>query len=199
MSRRFQDLQSPSANVNDVAFGNELCDGERMTVVFIFGELIGQRLPDPALTHKLGDQIVRATIARSTTREFRIHRIDGLELMVTTNVIVVRMRIQNDDLEIGKFIDHASNVANAETGIEHQRSVLTDNQKRNNFFKLAGLAGEIDIAITSHNVPVVDGSYMIALGYAFEQIEAGGAEFVVTDGNREYQFDGFSVIVRGKQ
>ncbi len=65
--------------------------------------------------------------------------------------------------------------------------------------RLAGLAGEIDIAITSHNVPVVDGSYMIALGYAFEQIEAGGAEFVVTDGNREYQFDGFSVIVRGKQ
>ena len=64
--------------------------------------------------------------------------------------------------------------------------------------RLAGLAGEIDIAITSHNVPIVDGEYMIALGIAFEQIKAGSVEYVVTDGNREYQFDGFSVIVKGK-
>jgi glyoxylase-like metal-dependent hydrolase (beta-lactamase superfamily II) len=64
--------------------------------------------------------------------------------------------------------------------------------------RLAGLAGEIDIAITSHNVPIVDGSYMIAFGFAFEQIKAGDVEYVVTDGNREYQFDGFSVIVKGE-
>jgi len=63
--------------------------------------------------------------------------------------------------------------------------------------RLAGLAGEIDIAITSHNVPIVDGSYMIALGNAFEQIKSGSVEYVVTDGNREYQFDGFSVIAKG--
>ncbi len=65
--------------------------------------------------------------------------------------------------------------------------------------RLAGLAGEIDLAITSHNVPVVDGSYMIALGLAFEQIKAGNVIFVVTDGNRQYHFDGFSVIVKGDQ
>jgi len=64
--------------------------------------------------------------------------------------------------------------------------------------RLAGLAGEIDIAITSHNVPIVDGEYMTALGLAFEQIKAGSVEYVVTDGNREYQFDKFSVIVKGE-
>ncbi len=64
--------------------------------------------------------------------------------------------------------------------------------------RLAGLAGEIDIAITSHNVPIVDGSYMLALGLAFEQIKAGSVEFVVTDGNREYHFDRISVIVKGE-
>ncbi len=64
--------------------------------------------------------------------------------------------------------------------------------------RLAGLAGEIDIAITSHNVPIVDGSYIIALGRAFEEIKAGTAEYMMTDGNREYQFDGFSVIVKGE-
>jgi glyoxylase-like metal-dependent hydrolase (beta-lactamase superfamily II) len=64
--------------------------------------------------------------------------------------------------------------------------------------RLADLAGEIDIAVTSHNVPIVDGEYMIALGLAFEQIKAGTVEYAITDGNREYQFDGFSVIVKGE-
>jgi glyoxylase-like metal-dependent hydrolase (beta-lactamase superfamily II) len=64
--------------------------------------------------------------------------------------------------------------------------------------RLAGLAGEIDIAVTSHNVPIVDGEYMIALGLAFEQIKAGTVEYAITDGNREHQFDGFSVIVKGE-
>ena len=65
--------------------------------------------------------------------------------------------------------------------------------------RLAGLAGSIDVAITSHNVPVVDGSYMTALGQAFADIESGEAtDVTVSDGNREYHFDGFSVIVRGE-
>ncbi|MFQ6004947.1 MAG: MBL fold metallo-hydrolase [Woeseia sp.] len=64
--------------------------------------------------------------------------------------------------------------------------------------RLAGLAGEIDIAVTSHNVPVVEGGYMTALGRAFAKIKADTAEYVITDGNREYEFDGFSIIVRGE-
>jgi len=62
--------------------------------------------------------------------------------------------------------------------------------------RLAGLAGEIDAAITSHNVPRVDASYMTALGAAFAAIKNGTAEDVtISDGYREYHFDGFSVIV----
>lgn len=62
--------------------------------------------------------------------------------------------------------------------------------------RLAGMAGEIDRALTSHNVPVVDASYMTALGAAFDDIKAGRAtDFVEGDGHREYLFDGFSVIV----
>ena len=65
--------------------------------------------------------------------------------------------------------------------------------------RLAGLADQIDSAITSHNVPVVDSAYMSALGQAFADIESGAAtDFVVSDGNREYRFDGFSVIVKGE-
>ena len=63
--------------------------------------------------------------------------------------------------------------------------------------RLAGLAGDIDSALTSHNVPVVDASYMTALGQAFADIADGAAtDYVLSDGVREYQFDGFTVIVR---
>jgi glyoxylase-like metal-dependent hydrolase (beta-lactamase superfamily II) len=62
--------------------------------------------------------------------------------------------------------------------------------------RLAGMADVIDVAITSHNVPVVDGSYMTALGQAFADIEAGAADDVtISDGHREYHFENFSVIV----
>ncbi len=63
--------------------------------------------------------------------------------------------------------------------------------------RLAGLAGSIDRALTSHNVPVVEGSYMTALGQAFADIESGKAtDYTLSDGLREYAFDGFSVIVK---
>jgi glyoxylase-like metal-dependent hydrolase (beta-lactamase superfamily II) len=63
--------------------------------------------------------------------------------------------------------------------------------------RLAGLASDIDRAFTSHNVPVADASYMTALGEAFADIESGKAtDYTISDGLREYQFDGFSVIVK---
>ena len=52
----------------------------------------------------------------------------------------------------------------------------TVSRPRNQYGCPAGLAGEIDIAITSHNVPIVDGSDMIALGRVFEEINAGTVE-----------------------
>jgi glyoxylase-like metal-dependent hydrolase (beta-lactamase superfamily II) len=62
--------------------------------------------------------------------------------------------------------------------------------------RLAGLADDIDAALTSHNVPVVEPHYMTALGDAFTAIESGAAsDYVLADGFREYGFDGFSVIV----
>lgn len=63
--------------------------------------------------------------------------------------------------------------------------------------RLAGLADSIDSALTSHNVPVVDASYMTAVGDAFAAIRAGTAvDYTISDGYREYQFNGFSIIVR---
>lgn len=66
--------------------------------------------------------------------------------------------------------------------------------------RLAGLADGIDSALTSHNVPVADSRYLRALGAAFEDIRAGRAQdYVVSDGNYEFRFDGFSVIVKADE
>ncbi len=63
--------------------------------------------------------------------------------------------------------------------------------------RLASLAGSIDFALTSHNVPVVAASYMTALGAAFAAIQAGTAEdYSISDGFHEYFFDGFSIMTR---
>jgi glyoxylase-like metal-dependent hydrolase (beta-lactamase superfamily II)/membrane-bound inhibitor of C-type lysozyme len=62
--------------------------------------------------------------------------------------------------------------------------------------RLSGLADDIDAALTSHNVPVVEPRYMTALGDAFAAIESGETDdYVMADGLREYRFDGFSIIV----
>ena len=61
--------------------------------------------------------------------------------------------------------------------------------------RLADLATEVDFVFTAHNVPVVDSDYLLRLRDAFEMIANGEGEFVLTDGNREYDFGDFSVIV----
>ena len=62
--------------------------------------------------------------------------------------------------------------------------------------RLAGLAADIEAVLTSHNVPVVDAKYLTKLGAAFASISAGTADdYTMSDGFREYRFDGFSIIV----
>ena len=62
--------------------------------------------------------------------------------------------------------------------------------------RIAALADSIDLLMTAHNVPVVDSRYARALGRAFDDIRSGRAgDSTLTDGLREYHFDGFSVIV----
>lgn len=62
--------------------------------------------------------------------------------------------------------------------------------------RLAELADDVDVLLTSHNVPIVDGNYLLELEAAFEMIVSGEGDYVLTDGNLEYDFGAFSVIVR---
>ncbi len=64
--------------------------------------------------------------------------------------------------------------------------------------RLAALSGEVDTVLTSHNVPVVSSMYLDRLGAAFTAIANNTVSFEITDGNREYFFDGFSIITKNE-
>lgn len=60
--------------------------------------------------------------------------------------------------------------------------------------KLAALSERVDTLMTAHNVAVVSSDYLAALESALEAIAAGGRDYEISDGAREYSFDGFSVL-----
>ncbi len=61
--------------------------------------------------------------------------------------------------------------------------------------RLAGLAAEVDVVLPAHNEPTLPGSELLALGAAFESLRGGNVPFVLTDGDREYEFGRFSILV----
>ncbi len=61
--------------------------------------------------------------------------------------------------------------------------------------RLAALEEDVDFILPSHNEPLLDSAYLTRFRDAFQMMRNGTAPFVLTDGNREYEFDGFSVMV----
>ena len=60
--------------------------------------------------------------------------------------------------------------------------------------RLAELAPQVDYLLPSHNEPLVASEFLVKMRDAFDAILDSKATFVLTDGNREYAFDGFSVL-----
>ena len=60
--------------------------------------------------------------------------------------------------------------------------------------RLAALSGNVDLLFTSHNVPTASADYLQALDRALDNIAGGNANYQLSDGAREYRFDGFSVL-----
>lgn len=60
--------------------------------------------------------------------------------------------------------------------------------------RLRALVSEVDELVTSHNEPLASSQYLVRMSDAFDAIVSGSADFASTDGDREYFFDGFSVL-----
>jgi glyoxylase-like metal-dependent hydrolase (beta-lactamase superfamily II) len=64
--------------------------------------------------------------------------------------------------------------------------------------RLAALEPRIKLLLPAHNVPVADPIYLKRLAAAVEQVNGGHAKGQVTEGHREYVFDGFSLLLSAR-
>lgn len=63
--------------------------------------------------------------------------------------------------------------------------------------RLAALAPLVRHLLPGHNLGLVGGEYLIRMADAFDQVATGTGAYTLTDGNREFQFEEFSIIVEG--
>jgi len=61
--------------------------------------------------------------------------------------------------------------------------------------RLAELEVDVDFILPAHNEPLLESGYLTRFSDAFQAMRDETIPFVLTDGNREYPFDGFSIIV----
>ena len=64
--------------------------------------------------------------------------------------------------------------------------------------QLAALEPQIKLLLPSHNVPVAEPVFLKRLVRAVEQVNQNQAKAQVTEGRREYSFDGFSLLLSEK-
>ena len=63
--------------------------------------------------------------------------------------------------------------------------------------RLAALSPLVRFLLPGHNVGQVGSEYLIRMATAFDAVAVGEAGYVVTEGNHEYAFENFSIIVSG--
>jgi hypothetical protein len=61
--------------------------------------------------------------------------------------------------------------------------------------KLAKLTPRLQLLLTAHNVPVADPDILYRLVEAVQRVQSGRAKPSVTEGRREYSFEGFSLLL----
>jgi glyoxylase-like metal-dependent hydrolase (beta-lactamase superfamily II) len=61
--------------------------------------------------------------------------------------------------------------------------------------RLAALAPNLKLLLPAHNIPTADPSYLVRLQTAVQNVETGSTTGKVTDGHREYSFEGFSLLL----
>lgn len=64
--------------------------------------------------------------------------------------------------------------------------------------RLAALQPHLKLLLPAHNVPVAEPFYLHRLAQAVKQVSSGVAKARVSEGHREYVFDGFSLLLAGQ-
>ena len=61
--------------------------------------------------------------------------------------------------------------------------------------RLAAMTPNLKLLLPAHNTPTADPFYLLRLQTAVQKVQAGSATGKVTEGHREYSFDGFSLLL----
>ena len=69
---------------------------------------------------------------------------------------------------------------------------------KNSVAQLTALSPRVKLVLPGHNVPVAKSSDLARLNDAVQQVEAGNLKPVVSDGHREFKFEGFSLLLSGR-
>ena len=69
------------------------------------------------------------------------------------------------------------------------------NAYRTSAHRLAGMAPLVTHLLPGHNQGLIGSEYLIRMADAFDKISAGEVDAITTDGNQEYRFENFSIIV----
>ena len=64
--------------------------------------------------------------------------------------------------------------------------------------RVAKLAPQLKLLLPAHNVPVAEPDSLVRLDAAVKRVKSGSAKYTVTEGHREYAFDGFSLLLSEK-
>ena len=64
--------------------------------------------------------------------------------------------------------------------------------------KLARLAPRLHLLLPAHNLPISPPDVLERLDQSVKKVQSGSAKFVVTEGHREYSFQGFSLLLSEK-
>jgi glyoxylase-like metal-dependent hydrolase (beta-lactamase superfamily II) len=64
--------------------------------------------------------------------------------------------------------------------------------------RLTEFVPRLKLLLPAHNVPIAEPDALHHLDTAVKQVQSGAAKFTVTDGHREYAFDGFSLLLSEK-
>lgn len=76
----------------------------------------------------------------------------GFITLAGTDVVIVRMRVQDNNVEIGQLVHNVPHISDAKACIKHQREIVSHNRKRNHLLELSGLIDGVNFVIDSINL-----------------------------------------------
>lgn len=131
------DLEFAATEIENVAVLNVFGDGPRLGAIAFGVEIFGKLTTDLA-----GSEFVLRVLSGAFSvlaGEVGVHGIDGVELPIVADVVVVGVGIENNDGEGSEFADEFTDVADTHAGVEEEGLLSAEDEVGDDFFELVRL------------------------------------------------------------